>query len=247
MVSILTNKYFLFFLFFLAIAGLIFFSLRHQYKNAILFLLVGVLARCYTGNMIIVLLTAFGITLLYTLFTKNTEGFGEAAQHAADTKVATGSAGTTAENNIQAKTAELQTAKQNATTAASTTTTPPPIAAASHTSLNTNSLKQDEQFTNQKDKKSNQNNQNNQIDNNTAQSNGKNRLNYAANVQNAYQNLESLVGGDGIEKLTQQTSQLLQHQSKLVDTMKHLSPLMEQVRGMIKSFEGVSPQNLVNA
>lgn len=62
---------------------------------------------------------------------------------------------------------------------------------------------------------------------------------YATTINEAYGNLNNMIGGEGIEKLTSQTSQLLAQQNKLVESMKGLTPLMDNAKSLIDTFKGL--------
>ena len=229
--GILKNKYFLYFLFFICILAIGFFVNVQKYDYIILFLLVGLLARCYHGNMVIVLLAALSVTFVYMILQRKSssrEGLENATPTTGGAAAAVASppgaalpaaAATTVATDKTGGTAKVTTSDVQTKVSAPTNTT------LQSTDLNTN--KATETFTPGTQQKGS-------------------KVNYAATVQDAYQNLESLVGGDGLNQLTEQTSTLLGQQTKLVDTMKNLTPLMNQVRGLISTFEKASPTNLAN-
>ena len=72
----------------------------------------------------------------------------------------------------------------------------------------------------------------------------KSDVNYGATLSEAYSNLNNLVGKDGIDKLTNQTSTLLAQQNQLVKSMEGLAPLMKNAKSLIDTFQGL---DLVNA
>jgi len=69
---------------------------------------------------------------------------------------------------------------------------------------------------------------------------GVSKINYAATLDEAYGNLNNLIGDQGIDQLTSQSKQLLQQQNKLVETMKGLQPLMANAKELINSFKSMS-------
>jgi hypothetical protein len=66
---------------------------------------------------------------------------------------------------------------------------------------------------------------------------GKNRIDYAATVEDAYDDLNKILGGDGIKRLTDDTQKLMSQQMQLADAMKNMSPLLEQAKSMLKGFD----------
>ena len=63
------------------------------------------------------------------------------------------------------------------------------------------------------------------------------KLDYAATVENAYGDLNNLLGGDGIKRLTQDTQTLMTQQVQLADAMKSMSPLMENAKSLLQGFD----------
>jgi hypothetical protein len=64
-----------------------------------------------------------------------------------------------------------------------------------------------------------------------------NRIDYAATVEDAYGDLNKIIGGDGIKNLTQDTQKLMTQQLQLADAMKNMGPLLEQAKGMLKGLD----------
>jgi preprotein translocase subunit SecG len=245
--GILKNKYFLYFLFFICLLGIGFLIHIQKYDYIILFLLVGLLVRCYHGNMVIVLLSALIVTVIYILFqTNKREGLENA--NTATTQKQTGTTTGSATGLTTASTTGSATGSTTASTTGSTTGSTPGSTTATAGTTGTKATAP----TNNPGAPTNTSLQSTNVKTNDTtetftQNNQKGpKVNYAATVQDAYTNLDKLVGSDGINQLTEQTSSLLSHQTKLVDTMKNLTPLMNQVRGLISTFEKASPTNLAN-
>ena len=64
----------------------------------------------------------------------------------------------------------------------------------------------------------------------------RNRLDYASTVEDAYDDLSKILGGDGIKRLTGDTKQLLEQQVQLVDAMKTMTPLIETAKGLLNGL-----------
>jgi hypothetical protein len=71
------------------------------------------------------------------------------------------------------------------------------------------------------------------------------QIDYAATVEDAYDNLNSILGGEGIQKLTVDSQNLMKQQMQLAESMKSmkpmiesLGPMMEQAQGMMKGMGG---------
>jgi len=54
-----------------------------------------------------------------------------------------------------------------------------------------------------------------------------NRVDYAKTLEKAYDNLENIVGQDGVRGLTSQTNTLMDQQQKLMENMKSMEPLLK--------------------
>ena len=76
--------------------------------------------------------------------------------------------------------------------------------------------------------------------------NSNNRIDYAATVEDAYDDLNKILGGDGIKRLTDDTQKLMGQQMKLAEAMKSMSPLMEQAKDLMKGFDIKSLGNITD-
>jgi hypothetical protein len=91
----------------------------------------------------------------------------------------------------------------------------------------------DETFTNNKKKKYN--------------------IDYASTVEEAYDNLNQVIGGEGIKNLTKDTQRLMKQQLQLTEALKGMGPLMEsmgpllgQANTLLKSFGGAESLQGIN-
>jgi len=64
----------------------------------------------------------------------------------------------------------------------------------------------------------------------------RNRIDYASTVEDAYDDLSKILGGDGIKRLTGDTQNLLEQQAQLVDAMKNMTPLIETAKGLLNGL-----------
>jgi hypothetical protein len=67
-----------------------------------------------------------------------------------------------------------------------------------------------------------------------------NRVDYAKTLEKAYDNLDSLVGQDGVKGLTSQTNVLMDQQQKLMENMKSMEPLLKTAQSFLDKFESSS-------
>ena len=67
-----------------------------------------------------------------------------------------------------------------------------------------------------------------------------NRVDYAKTLEKAYDNLDGLVGKDGVKGLTSQTNVLMDQQQKLMENMKSMEPLLKTAQSFLDKFESSS-------
>ena len=93
-------------------------------------------------------------------------------------------------------------------------------------------------------------------ENNAAQSTGgeqqgfepgrkKNRghdIDYATTIEDAYDELNNILGSDGIQRLTSDTQNLMKQQMQLAEAMKGTGPVIESVAPMVKNLQGMMGQ-----
>ena len=72
----------------------------------------------------------------------------------------------------------------------------------------------------------------------TAYKKNENYVDHAATVNEAYGDLEGLLGKEGIEGLTKDTEALVGQQKKMMEMMDNMGPMVEQVKGMMDSMGG---------
>jgi len=64
---------------------------------------------------------------------------------------------------------------------------------------------------------------------------GKYDIDYASTIEDAYDELNKIIGGDGIKKLTGDTQNLMKQQMQLTEAMKGIGPLIEQMGPLMQS------------
>ncbi len=65
---------------------------------------------------------------------------------------------------------------------------------------------------------------------------GGNKVDYESTVEEAYDNLNAILGGKGMEALTNDTQNLMKKQEQLVGTMKKLEPMIGNAQKMIEGL-----------
>jgi hypothetical protein len=262
--NLLENKYVLYIVFFLAVTNLFGYMVMGNYKAIAMFVLVGYLVYVLNKNMIVVLLVPLILTSLFTSGfiregnTSMARAKATADRAAADKAAATAAASAAAaaaapsDTDAAAKAAADKTAAEAAETVAvdskkvaddadataaavdggstatsenTETKSPLPIKVnASGEAVTTTTTPTDptvpapEKFSNPYDKRGS-------------------RLDYAATVEDAYGDLNKILGGDGIKNLTADTQKLMTQQLQLADAMKSMTPLLEQAKSLIGGFD----------
>jgi len=64
----------------------------------------------------------------------------------------------------------------------------------------------------------------------------KSDINYAATLENAYDNLDSLIGKDGMDKMSQDTAKLVSQQNKLLKNLENMAPLLENAGKLLDTL-----------
>ena len=64
-------------------------------------------------------------------------------------------------------------------------------------------------------------------------------IDYATTIEDAYDQLNGILGKDGIKSLTADTERLMQQQAQLAGSLKDMGPLIEKMGPMMKSVEGM--------
>jgi len=64
---------------------------------------------------------------------------------------------------------------------------------------------------------------------------GKYDIDYASTIEDEYDELNKIIGGDGIKKLTGDTQNLMKQQLQLAEAMKSMGPLVEQMGPLMQS------------
>jgi hypothetical protein len=65
------------------------------------------------------------------------------------------------------------------------------------------------------------------------------KIDYATTIEEAYDQLNSILGKDGIKSLTSDTERLMNQQKNLAGSLKDMGPLMEKMAPMMEQMEGM--------
>ena len=243
--KLLTNKYFLYFMIFLAATNVLGYLVTNKLNAVIFFVLVSLLTHQFSKNMAVVLLVALIATNFLMANKMMREGFEADAssdspslEKAADRDpqiakvlpIVKQSKNNDEVKQLQESDGSKTTVRNNANQTVSTAlsengTIDDP------NNLNLNKITEDpnapegvgEQMSNKKGK-------------NRSENFGP-RLDYAATIEQSYQNLDSLLGSDSIKQLTGDTQKLMQQQQNLFETMNNMVPVLQGAQDMLKGFD----------
>ena len=244
--TLLHDKNVLYIVAFLAIMNFFGYVVLRDSYALLIFLSVGFISTYFSKNMTVVLLSTLLLTNFITVFSRmivvNKEGFdatatdatGETGAAATTTAATTTAATTTAATTTAAAkpatgaaatgvtgagTSGKAASKKVATSSTALTTAQKPNGgkvAEAMTELSPASLDGDDDLP------------------------VNNRVDYAKTLEKAYDNLDGLVGQDGVKGLTSQTNVLMDQQQKLMENMKSMEPLLKTAQSFLDKFESSS-------
>jgi len=228
-IKMLENKYVLYFVLFLAVTNLLGYLILGNINAVIFFILVGFLVGNFSKNMIIILTVPLVLTSILMVGKKVTEGMTDGDS---TTPVLTDEQKAAAKADPEGTKAAISTKVQDKKAAMKSAVADKLSAAGIDPAQNSSEAPEETTTT----------------DTTTTtevsgfQSNGtnksrNNRIDYAATVEDAYGDLNKIIGGDGIKNLTQDTQKLMTQQLQLADAMKNMGPLLEQAKGMLKGLD----------
>jgi len=206
--GLLTNSRFLRVIFMVSLLNLIWFLVHRNIHAVILFLLIASIVGHFSRNMTVVFLTPLFIVNLYELQRHGSTFYEGLENNDADTSK-TASDKTKVTDDSAKKT--VQQINQKASTKQGLPITPiEPV-------TSTTAISTDESFEVGRNKK------------------GKYDIDYASTVEEAYDNLNSIIGGEGIQRLTSDTQKLMKQQLQLAEAMNSMGPMMENMGPLMES------------
>jgi len=67
-------------------------------------------------------------------------------------------------------------------------------------------------------------------------------IDYATTIEDAYDELNNILGSDGIQRLTSDTQNLMKQQMQLAEAMKSMTPLVKSITPMVENLKGMMGQ-----
>jgi hypothetical protein len=211
--KVLTNKYVLYFVLFLAVTNVLGYVVMGHLTAALFFVVVAYLISNFSQNMIVIL----GGALLFTniLMVGNTVKEGL--------------------TNPEKKPDEKKPSDTKPDKNSSTVITP--VDETTDTSLHSSVAASQESKDDAKEDGADVKPHTQKEDMNVMSNKRRNRIDYASTIEDAYGDLNNILGSDGIKKLTDDTQRLMTQQLQLADAMKSMTPLMENAKTMLQGFD----------
>jgi hypothetical protein len=210
--KILTNKWVLNIISLLALFNVIGYMVMGNFNNVIFFIILAVLVRNFSKNMIIVLGIPLVIVNLFAMKNGTFEGMENKSDSETDKS--------TDDKKKVLKAAAIKQKKNNdspmlpGTDATDATDT-------SDSDIVSADAAKKEDFEVGRPK------------------NGGSKIDYASTIEDAYDDLNKILGSDGIKRLTDDTQGLMKQQMQLAESMKGMEPLVKGMMPMIEQMKGM--------
>jgi len=205
--KLLTNKWVLNIVALLALLNVIGYMVMGKFNNILFFVILAVLVRYFSKNMIIVLGVPLIIVNLFSL--KGSSYHIEGMDNNTNDKQSTDA---TNYNDTIKKINEDKEKTQEAVL---------PGTDSEPSEVKSSNVKTDENFEVGRAK------------------NGGSKIDYASTIEGAYDELNKILGSDGIKSLTNDTQKLMQQQAQLAQSMQGLAPLVEKMMPMAQQMQGM--------
>jgi hypothetical protein len=210
--KILTNKWVLNIISFLALFNVIGYMVMGNFNNVIFFIILAVLVRNFSKNMIIVLGTPLVIVNLFAMKNGIMEGMETGSPTTTPTTTSTTTSTTTP--SITDK------SKDNDKTKKTTDLPMKPGTEAQAGIVSADAAKKEDFEVGRR-------------------KNGAAKIDYASTIEDAYDDLNKILGSDGIKRLTDDTQGLMKQQMQLAKSMEGMGPLIEGIKPMIEQMNGM--------
>jgi hypothetical protein len=249
--KLLTNKYFLYFMVFLAATNVLGYLVTNKMNAVIFFALVSLLTYQFSKNMSVILLVAIIATNFLMANKKMREGLENGTTTTESTSTPALSKIEDKDPQIAAAIPAVQQAKSNqeVTTQMNTSNNgkrPVVAAAVAASNDSTNIQNNSNKIIDTNNTDLNKSTDNGEVEGfgekmggKKGHSNGSSgpRLDYAATIEQSYANLDSLLGSDSIKQLTNDTQKLMKQQQNLFDTMQNMVPVLNGAQQLLKDFK----------
>ena len=224
--ALLKNKNMLYVVLFFSVLNLFSYLMLKQLDAVVFFIIIGFLATYFSKNMIVVLLTSVVSTFFLVqinMLGRVSEGMEDKKE---DTKEDTTTKDTTEETTETTTTVDTKKA---------TATTPPsdakPAAAISGEERGKLTASKGEKFSQKLSPA-----RYNAMDDDDMPRH-KPKVDYAATLESAYDNLDKLLSSDAIKNMTADTGRLAEKQQMLMGNIEKIAPIMEKAGNILSGFD----------
>ena len=234
--KLLTNKYFLYFIVFLASTNVLGYMVTNKINAIIFFTLVSILTYQFSKNMVVILLVAIIATNFLMVNKRMREGL-EGIATSDNTSNSTNVTPNLTQNALN-KITNLDPVIANAIPIVKNDQTTSPPLDPNNNDLNKISTEKTAPMgvgSSVSNKQSSK----------TSEHLGP-RLDYAKTIEESYKNLDELLGSDSIQQLTNDTQKLMSQQQNLFKTMETMVPMIEGAKNMLGGFDIKSLTNSLN-
>ena len=219
--KILKNKYILYILLIVSIVNILGYIALEKYHSLALFVVIGLLTTYFSKNMSIILLSAIIVTSIFNMNERLREGFEEGVKG----------------NNIKDKVKEMEDKAVKAVEKAEE----------KKEEKKENSCEKDDDCPKGKcennkcvEKSGFQNNvppsSPAPIKEDSDESIG-DRIDYAATMEQAYDNLQKMLGKDGMKSITEETQKLVSQQKDLMGTLNSMAPILTSAKETLAGLD----------
>ena len=234
--GVLKNKHVLYVLLVVAIVNVLGYLAIQDYNSLALFVVIGLLSTYFSKNMAVNLLSAIVVTSFVAVNDKVLEGFEEGNKNKKDNKKA-----------------DQKKAAANSKKAAKMAKKASKLAQAATKKAAGEKCDKDDECVSGKcenDKCTAKSGfQNNvppsspaTVDDETDDSVGE-RIDYAATMEQAYNNLQKMLGEDGMNSITQETKKLVSQQKDLMGTLNQMAPILNNAK---ETLAGLNLEDMGN-
>tara|TARA_B100001093_G_scaffold251785_1_gene241114 strand:+ start:570 stop:1325 length:756 start_codon:yes stop_codon:yes gene_type:complete len=232
--KLLVNKTFLYVVFFLAITNVLGYLFLGDDQAITHFLLIGIITYFFNKNMVVVLLVALLATNFLKVTTISVRKTEEGMENKEDGEMEEeeGEDMEISMDMIKDMQKALEEGMDTETPSGKKTT--PALQEPRRMTKNSRMMEKEE-YTNNAPASSKKKKNMEKFQNSTKK--GGNYVDQAATLENAYDNLDGILGKDGIKKLTNETQYLLSQQKNLAKTMESMAPLVKNAKEMLSGFD----------
>jgi len=232
--KILTNKYFLYFIVFLAVTNVFGYLVMNKTNAVIFFAVVGMITYQFSKNMAVVLMVCLVATNLLMSSNVLREGLENATTTVNKDNVNKDNVNKDAVNKDAVK--KIAVAKKINENKDESNRNP----------VDVNNLDLNKILASTDVEPSSTNISGMSTMNNNKMNKKNGRIDYASTLEEAYDNLDKVLGGDGMKSLTQDTERLMKRQQELFKTMETMTPMLESAKSMLEGFDMNSLKGLTS-